>query len=117
MKNKYTIIIIFILLLSIYFSAVANDLKWAADAEGNAPYIFQNPKNPNELLGFEVDIAKALAEQLHSNPLHIQNQWDGLIPGLYRNDYDFAMNGLEITEEREKGKFSFLFLIIIHTNK
>src|SRR5262249_119030 len=37
----------------------------------------------------------------------IQNQWDGLVPGLERAEYDVVINGLEITPERsEKIHFS-----------
>ena len=76
-------------------------LRWAADAEGNAPYIFQDPKNVNHLMGFEIDIADALAKELGMKAQFVQNQWDGLIPGLNRDDYDIAINGLEITDDRK----------------
>ena len=76
-------------------------MTWAADAEGNAPYIFQDPLTPNHLMGFEVDFAQELAKILNKTPKFVQNQWDGLIPGLYRGDYDLAINGLEITEDRK----------------
>jgi len=75
-------------------------LRWAADSEGNAPYIIPDPKIPNNMVGFEVDIANAIAEVLGWKAEFVQNQWDGLIPGLSRNDYDIAMNGIEITEDR-----------------
>jgi polar amino acid transport system substrate-binding protein len=77
-------------------------LRWAADAESNAPYIFQDPKIPSNIIGFEVDIVNAIAELLGVKTQFVQNQWDGLIPGLYRGDYDIAINGLEITEDRKK---------------
>lgn len=77
-------------------------LRWAADAESNAPYIFQDPKIPSNIIGFEVDIVNAIAEILGVQTKFVQNQWDGLIPGLYRGDYDIAINGLEITEDRKK---------------
>lgn len=77
-------------------------LRWAADAESGAPYAFQDPQNPLSLIGFEVDIIKAIAEELGMEQEHVQNQWDGLIPGLERNDYDVAINGLEITKDRER---------------
>lgn len=96
-----TLIIIFIFTV-IAFGYSRDELKWAADAEGNAPYIFQDPNSPDNLIGFEIDIARAIAEQLQLKERFIQNQWDGLIPGLYRGDYDIAINGLEITEERRK---------------
>ncbi len=77
-------------------------LRWAADAEGNAPYIFQDPKIPSNIIGFEVDIVKAICNVLKVKAKFVQNQWDGLIPGLERNDYDIAINGLEITEDRKQ---------------
>lgn len=80
-------------------------LRWAADAEGNAPYIIHDPKIPTNLIGFEVDIALAIADVLGMKAQHVQNQWDGLIPGLARDDYDIVLNGLEITEDRKREVF------------
>ncbi|MDX9714177.1 MAG: ABC transporter substrate-binding protein/permease [Dissulfurispiraceae bacterium] len=76
-------------------------LLWGADAEGGAPYIFPDPVNPSKMMGFEVDIADAIARELGVRAKHIQNAWDSLIPALERGDTDIAMNGIEITEQRE----------------
>jgi polar amino acid transport system substrate-binding protein len=77
-------------------------LIWAADAEGGAPYIFKDPKNPNRNIGFEVDIAAALAKELGRPITFRQYEFEKLIPGLERGEFDFAMNGLEITPDRQK---------------
>ncbi len=37
------------------------ELHWGNDCQGGAPYVFQDPMDPNHLIGFEVDFAKALA--------------------------------------------------------
>ncbi len=106
--------IFFLFMLSITYSMNANikEFRWAADAEGNAPFIFQDPANPNNTIGFEKDIADALAKHLGLKAVHVQNQWDGLIPGLDRHDYDVAINGLEITPDREeKVNFSVPYYI------
>lgn len=76
--------------------------RWAADAESNAPYIFQDPKNPSIVKGFEYDIANALARRMNMKAMHVQNQWDGLIPGLSRGDYVAVINGIEVTEDRKR---------------
>jgi polar amino acid transport system substrate-binding protein len=76
-------------------------LLWAADAEGGAPYIFKDPKNPNRNIGFEVDIAHALAKELNRRIEFKQYDFKNLIPGLDRGDFDLAMNGLEVTEDRK----------------
>ncbi|PYR85016.1 MAG: amino acid ABC transporter permease [Acidobacteria bacterium] len=87
--------------------ASAQELVWAADAEGGAPYSFRDPRNPSRIIGFEVDLADALAERMGRKARFVQNQWDGLVPGLERAEYDVVINGLEITPERaEKIHFS-----------
>ena len=75
-------------------------LSWGADAEGGAPYEFQDPADPARLIGFEVDIAAALGRILGRPLRFVQNQWDGLIPGLERGNYDMVISGLEITPDR-----------------
>src|SRR3989475_4185995 len=85
----------------------AQELVWAADAEGGAPYTFPDPRNPAVNIGFEVDLASALATRMGRKARFVQNQWDGLVPGLERGEYDVVINGLEITAERaEKINFS-----------
>jgi polar amino acid transport system substrate-binding protein len=85
----------------------ANVFAWGGDAEGGAPYQFPNPRDPEKIVGFEVDIAGALGKRLHMEPRFVQQQWDGLVPGLQRGEYAAVIAGLEITEERlEKISFS-----------
>ena len=99
----------FFILLSLIFglngcmtNAHANEpLRWAADSESGAPLIFQDPKNPSQLLGFEKEIIEKVAEKLGRPPVFVQNAWDGLVPGLSRGNYDVIINGLEITDERK----------------
>jgi polar amino acid transport system substrate-binding protein len=77
-------------------------LLWGSDAEGGAPYIFPDPKDPSKLIGFEVDLADEIARELGVRPQQAQNAWDSLVPALMRGDSDIAMNGIEITPRREK---------------
>ncbi|MBI4473173.1 MAG: amino acid ABC transporter substrate-binding protein, partial [Acidobacteria bacterium] len=93
----------YLLLLTIGVCAppvYAQEFVWAADSEGGAPYVFPDLRRPDRIVGFEVDIANALASRLGLTPRFVQNQWDGLVPGLERNEYGFVINGLEITPER-----------------
>lgn len=77
-------------------------LRWGGDSEGGFPYMFPDPKDPKKLIGFEVDIVDALAEEMGRKPVYVNNAWDNLIPGLDRNLYDIAINGLEVTPEHEE---------------
>jgi polar amino acid transport system substrate-binding protein len=93
-------LLLLILLAGISF-AQGKELRWGGDSEGGAPYVFQDPKNPRQTIGFEVDLAAALGAKLNRPPVFVQNQWDSLIPGLQRGNYDLALNGLEMTEDRK----------------
>ena len=35
-------------------------LKWGADAEGGAPYVFPDPQNPERMVGFELTTCKVI---------------------------------------------------------
>jgi polar amino acid transport system substrate-binding protein len=80
--------------------ANARPLVWAGDAEGGEPYVFRDPNDPDRHIGFEVDLAAALAKEL-GRPIEFkQYDFKNLFIGLERGDFDFAMNGLEVTPER-----------------
>jgi polar amino acid transport system substrate-binding protein len=94
-------------LLSIFASSFAQadsqkELRWAADAKSGVPYTFIDPKDPTKLLGFEKDIMEKLAEKMNRKLVFVQNEWESLIPGLDRGDYDVVANGIEITPERQE---------------
>ena len=80
----------------------AGILLWGADAEGGAPYVFPDPEQPNRLIGFEVDLAEAIANQLGVTAHMVQTDWTSLIPALQRGDFHIALNGIEWTEERSR---------------
>jgi polar amino acid transport system substrate-binding protein len=94
------VILLFIFSFAVSAQEKKKKLRYAADAEGNAPFVFQDPNNPEKLIGFEIDIINALCEVIGYEPEFVQNQWDGLIPGLKRDDYDIAINGIEVTGDR-----------------
>ncbi|MGC3960674.1 MAG: ABC transporter substrate-binding protein/permease [Verrucomicrobiota bacterium] len=77
-------------------------LHWGADAEGGAPYVYPNPQKPEELIGFEVDLAEALAAKLGVKAEMVQNQWDQLIPAVERGNFDIILNGLELTADNQQ---------------
>ncbi len=81
-------------------AARTSPLKWGGDAEGGAPYQFQDPGDPVRIIGFEVEIADAIGRILGRPTEFVQNQWDGLVPGLGRGNYDMIISGLEITPDR-----------------
>ena len=83
-------------------AAHPGELRWAADAKSGAPYVFVDPEHPDRYRGFEYDLLQGIAETLGRKLVFVQNEWDSLIPGLERGDYDVAANGIEITPERSE---------------
>jgi polar amino acid transport system substrate-binding protein len=77
-------------------------LLWGGDAEGGAPYVFPDPQKPQELIGFEHDLADAIAAKLGVKAQMVQNQWDQLVPALERRNFDIILNGLELTPENQQ---------------
>jgi polar amino acid transport system substrate-binding protein len=77
-------------------------LRWGADAEGGAPYVYPDPQRPEQLIGFEYELAEALAAKLGVKAQMVQNQWDQLIPALGRGNFDIILNGLELTPENQQ---------------
>ncbi len=77
-------------------------LRWGADSEGGAPYIFKDPADPRSNIGFEVDLIAALEKELNRKIEFVQYSYGELTLGLERGDFDFAMNGLEVTPDRER---------------
>src|SRR5882757_2846121 len=78
------------------------ELLWGADAEGGAPYVYPDPQKPEQLIGFECDLADALAGKLGLKARMVQNQWDQLIPALERGNFDIILNGLELTQDKQQ---------------
>src|SRR5205814_1839036 len=74
-------------------------LRWGGDVQGGEPYVFQDPA-AGRLVGFEVEIADALARRLGVRAEFVQNDWQTLIPSLERGDFDLALNGIEVTAAR-----------------
>jgi polar amino acid transport system permease protein/polar amino acid transport system substrate-binding protein len=75
-------------------------LRWGADVQGGEPYAFQDPQNADRVIGFEVEMADAIALRLGVRAELVQNDWHHLIPALERGDFEMVLNGLEVTPQR-----------------
>jgi polar amino acid transport system substrate-binding protein len=82
------------------------ELRWGADRQGGEPFVYEDPEHPDQLIGFEVDLAAALARELGVRARFVQNDWSTLVPSLERGTFDVALNGLEVTPARA-GRIAF----------
>lgn len=64
------------------------------------PWAMRNKQG--ELIGFEIDVAKLLAQDLGWKVEFVPTSWDGIIPALLSKKFDVIIGGMSITDEREK---------------
>lgn len=69
-----------------------------------APFTYHDTNG--DLVGFDVEIGKAVADKLGVKAEFIEGKWDGLIAGLDANRYDTVINQVGITEARQQ-KYDF----------
>lgn len=65
------------------------------------PMEFRNDQN--ELIGFDIEFANALAEELGVTPEFQTVAWDGIFNGLNAKQYDVIISSTSITPERQQG--------------
>ena len=54
------------------------------------------------LVGYDVEVSRAIAEKLGVEPEYVESDWDSLFAGLDAGRYDMVCNGVEATDERAK---------------
>ncbi|MDH2292687.1 transporter substrate-binding domain-containing protein [Cobetia marina] len=65
-----------------------------------APFGYKLPSG--ELTGFEIELGNAICEQLATRCEWVEQDFDGIIPGLMARKYDVIMSALTINPERER---------------
>ncbi|AMD02641.1 transporter substrate-binding domain-containing protein [Halomonas chromatireducens] len=62
------------------------------------PMEYRTPEG--ELTGFDIDLGNALCDEMGITCEWVEQQWDGIIPGLMARNYDAIMSSMTINEER-----------------
>lgn len=96
------------LLLSILLSASAMFVT-AAQAQDTIKIATEGAYPPfnakdasGALIGFDVEIANALCEEMKMKCEIVAQDWDGIIPGLVAKKYDAIVASMSITDERKE---------------
>ena len=95
------LIFIFLSLMMLATSPVLAADKIRMATEGAySPFNYVNAKG--ELEGFDVDIAKALCEEMKADCSLVAQDWDGIIPALQARKYDVIVASMAVTEKRKQ---------------
>jgi len=78
------------------------ELRYGGDAEGGAPFMEADPRDPSRVVGFEVDVATLLARELGRVPRFVQAGFVTLDASAARGDFDIGLSGIEDTAARRR---------------
>jgi His/Glu/Gln/Arg/opine family amino acid ABC transporter permease subunit len=70
-------------------------LRWGGDAEGGAPFVEADPRDPARVRGFDVEIAEMIAAGLGREPRFVQVAWASIEASVERGDFDIGLSGME----------------------
>ncbi|MBE0464265.1 MAG: transporter substrate-binding domain-containing protein [Halomonadaceae bacterium] len=55
-----------------------------------------------DLTGFDIDLGNAMCEEIGVTCEWVEQEWDGIIPGLLSRNYDAVMSSMTINDERRQ---------------
>jgi len=75
-------------------------LRWAGDPEGGAPFVEADPSRPDQVVGFDVEIADLFARDLGRTSQFVNVDFRLIDQSVARDDADIGMSGIEDTPAR-----------------
>ncbi len=65
-----------------------------------APWTYHDEED--ELVGYDVEVGRLIAEKLGVEPIFVEGAWDGLLAGIDAGRYDIMINGSGCDPERQE---------------
>lgn len=111
---RMAVMLIFLLCLTFGLSAFAqeaagDDLLARIQQRGSiivamegtwAPWTYHD--EDDDLVGYDVEVARAIAGKLGVQAQFVEGEWDGLLAGLSAGRYDIMVNGVDIDPSRQE---------------
>lgn len=105
MKRMVILFVLSLMLMALTFGSIIDQIKergyLIVGTEATFPP-FEYYNENNEIVGFDIDIAKQIANALGVNLKVVDIAFDGLIPSLLTKKIDMVIAGMTITNERAK---------------
>ncbi len=98
MQNFKKVFLAAAVTLAFSAGAMAETLKMGIEA---AYPPFNNKDASGQVVGFDKEIGDALCAKMKAECSVVTSDWDGIIPALNAEKFDFLISSLSITEERK----------------
>ena len=103
MKNTTWLLLVGLLLVGLVVPGCSSNtgkLTVATDATW-PPFEYVNT-DTNQIVGFDIDVMTAIAEEAGLDIEFVNVGWDPLLAGMAQGTYDMAISSITITEDRKK---------------
>ncbi|MCP1199485.1 transporter substrate-binding domain-containing protein [Notoacmeibacter sp. MSK16QG-6] len=101
MMIRRTFLALSVMALTVPAALAQDKMTLKIGSEGAYPPFNQLNSN-NELEGFDIDIARALCEEMNAECEFVTQDWDGIIPALQAGKFDAIIASMSITPERQE---------------
>ena len=81
-------------------AAAVPPLLWGGDAEGGAPFVEADPRNPSVVRGMDVEVAGVLARGIGREARFVQVAFTSIDASVERGDFTVGLSGVEDTPAR-----------------
>jgi len=98
--NIFNKFLCFLMACSFTSAILAADVKPLILATEATYPPFESVNNQGEMIGFDIDILKAVCSHIQRTCKFVNQPWDSLIPGLRLGKFDVIFGSMNITEER-----------------
>lgn len=88
--------------LSVHGQAYAQGRQALTIATEGAFPPWNSVDTSGEVIGFDIDVGKAICERANLDCTFVTQAWDGIIPALNVGKFDAIMAGMSITEKRSQ---------------
>jgi len=102
MKRLFTAVVAAAILGLFAIAPASAEMKKVLIGTEGAYPPFNYIDSDGKLVGFDVDIAKALCKAANFDCEFVVQDWDGIIPGLLAKKYDAIIASMSVTEERKQ---------------
>ncbi|WP_213991806.1 ABC transporter substrate-binding protein [Sodalis sp. dw_96] len=99
MQRNILLCLIGLVLAAPLWAKDIHTIRWGVDS-GFPPFDELAPNG--EIVGFDIDIANALCEQLGAECVFVKQPFESMIAALNVNKFDAIIGSMNITEERKK---------------